>query len=81
MDLRRERSLGTSSPRRGRSRPTLRTLQGLAPGKFLPVGVSGIEAKEGAEETIFPLELFSIPLFQKALVSQPHHAGEPAHQV
>jgi hypothetical protein len=37
MGLRGERSLGTSSPRRGRKRPTLRTRQGLAPEGFLPL--------------------------------------------
>ena len=36
MGLRGERSLGTSRPRRGRKVPTLRTLQGLTPGEFLP---------------------------------------------
>jgi hypothetical protein len=36
MGLRGERSLGTSSPRRGRKRLTLRTRQGWAPEGFLP---------------------------------------------
>jgi hypothetical protein len=36
MGLRGERSLGASSPRRGRKRLTFRTRQGLMPGRFLP---------------------------------------------
>jgi hypothetical protein len=37
MGLRGEITLGTSSPRKGRNRPTLRTLQGLTPEGFLPL--------------------------------------------
>jgi hypothetical protein len=46
-----------------------------------PIGVSGVEAEEGAEGAVFPLELFPILPFQEALVSEPHRAGEAAHQV
>jgi hypothetical protein len=46
-----------------------------------PIGVSGVEAEEGAEGAVFPLELFPILPFQEALVGEPRGAGEAAHQV
>jgi hypothetical protein len=46
-----------------------------------PIGVSGVEAEEGAKGAVFPLEFFPILPFQEALVGEPRGAGEAAHQV
>jgi hypothetical protein len=46
-----------------------------------PVGVAGVEAEEGAEGAVFPLEFFPILPFQEALVGEACGAGEAAHQV
>jgi hypothetical protein len=46
-----------------------------------PIGVAGVEAEEGAEGAVFPLELFPILPFQKAVVGEACGAGEAAHQV
>jgi len=46
-----------------------------------PVGVAGVEAEEGAEGAVLPLELFPILPFQEAVVGEAYGAGEAAHQV
>ncbi len=46
-----------------------------------PVCPAGVETKESAERAVFPLELFPILPFQKAVVGVTCGAGEPAHQV
>jgi hypothetical protein len=48
---------------------------------YRPVGVAGVEAEEGAEGAVFPLELFTGLTFQKAVVGEPYCAGEAARQV
>jgi hypothetical protein len=49
--------------------------------RYRPVGVAGVEAEEGAEGAFGPLELFTGLPLQKAVVGEPHRAGEAAHQV
>jgi hypothetical protein len=46
-----------------------------------PIGVSGVEAEEGAEGAVLPLEFFPILPFQEAVVGVAYSAGEAAHQV
>jgi hypothetical protein len=48
---------------------------------YRSVGVAGVEAEEGAEGAVFPLELFPILPFQEALVGEACGAGEAAHEV
>jgi hypothetical protein len=48
---------------------------------YRPVGVAGVEAEEGAEGAVLPLELFPILPFQEAVVGEACSAGEAAHQV
>ena len=48
---------------------------------YRPVGVAGVEAEEGTEGAVLPLELFTGFPFQEAPVGEAYGAGEAAHQV